>query len=733
MSLLLDALKKAAEQKEKQAEAAKSDTSSAGGDTIVPDETQTELIDSGDNTEISEVNYKEVVLPADANALAEQLNYGAENEDTQIIPIDDTVYDQTVFDEHDSTTEYHGDEDTQLSASAYEEQKIAAEDESENTVVIETNDNALMPSFDEDQTMSLLTSDDLSEIEYHGDEDTQVTADPYEEQTRVEFEDVTKDVSENTVIVETNDETLTPGFDEDQTMSALTSDDVSDFLDESAVAAEIDEVVEEDLSLYLAEQELGDDTVTTNARALETKVQLLANRAADTEDPELAGYRQQESEQTSTVTANPAESTVTAGIEFESLRNENTILRQDSTSTNTYAPDNYDRTLIRSVSEDESKFFAGMKSEEDVLMTPDYAKRVFLSKSSASRSHLYRLYAGIAVIIMLAISIYAAIELEHEITQIDNSLVQLKRDPMPGLIKNLDTEKSTNLFENEPNPDIDSKTLKLVENAQLEVVVAGNDAVADSPQVANNVSKLEAEVEKEEAVSTAESEKSTSSQVAEVVQPVKQDKPRTTNQQSSNSLKIITDSRPAEKDQWLAEAYQAYQKGDDEAALEKYNRVLALEPNNRNALLARAAISIQNADIKSAIDDYRSLLLVNPKDSMAMSSLISVASISPQHSESQLKLMIREEPESPYLNFVLANVYGLQNRWQEAQGFYFKALEISPEDPNYAYNLAVSLEHIAKPKVAIVYYEKALFNFSNGLATFNKDVVDRRIEVLRRL
>jgi predicted Zn-dependent protease len=113
--------------------------------------------------------------------------------------------------------------------------------------------------------------------------------------------------------------------------------------------------------------------------------------------------------------------------------------------------------------------------------------------------------------------------------------------------------------------------------------------------------------------------------------------------------------------------------------------------------------------------------------------MIAVANYSPEQSETQLKLMIRDEPDSHYLNFTLGNIFGAQNRWQEAQKKYFTALENNPHDPNYAYNLAVSLEHIAKPQVAIAYYELALNNYTRGLATFSKDVVDARLEILRQL
>jgi len=163
-----------------------------------------------------------------------------------------------------------------------------------------------------------------------------------------------------------------------------------------------------------------------------------------------------------------------------------------------------------------------------------------------------------------------------------------------------------------------------------------------------------------------------------------------------------------------------------------YNQVIEVDPGNRNALLARAAINVQNNSSTAAIKDYQALLLRNPKDSLAMTSLITVANLSPRKTESQLKLMLRDEPDSPYLNFALANAYGAQNRWQEAQGYYFKALENNPQDPNYAYNLAVSLEHIAQPLAAVSYYQRALANINNSLATFNREIVSQRVETLAK-
>ena len=158
--------------------------------------------------------------------------------------------------------------------------------------------------------------------------------------------------------------------------------------------------------------------------------------------------------------------------------------------------------------------------------------------------------------------------------------------------------------------------------------------------------------------------------------------------------------------------------------------MLALDPDNRDALLGMAAIEVQDGDYNRAIELYQRLLLLNPKDSEAMASLLAVANIDPQNGETRIKEMLREQPDAPYLYFTLGNMYSRQQRWAEAQAAYFQALQRKPDDANAAYNLAVSLEHLGKPEVAVEYYRRALANRDRVLATFDADQVAQRIEVL---
>jgi hypothetical protein len=519
-------------------------------------------------------------------------------------------------------------------------------------------------------------------------------------------------------------------------------------------------IQDEDMSLLLVEH---DDTNLTNRTSLTDPQTTGHAQLTDSDDTAmdelgLVDITQHQIPGDETETAAVTQANATTGTSSATQTNATTrtssatqttqgaTTRMEATSTYTYAPDNYDRTLMKLPSDDASKIFAGMKSDNDVVMTPDYAKKVFRSKSSTQRMQDYKVYTGIAIVILLSVGIYGGFEFQDESNNIDSSLRPLKRDPMPGIIKPKDAAQDSNLF---AESGANARTIEIIESADnasetvvvSEGVIADEGLITEESVVADEVMPTDSVAIKE---STAAEDNSTvisapaaatqtesleTTQIASITQA---EAAASQSESSSATLEIVSSSKIAQKDLWLREAYDAYRSGNDSLAMTLYNQVLEIDPGNRNALLARAAINVQNNNGNAAIRDYQTLLLHNPKDSLAMTSLITVANYSPVETESQLKLMIRDEPNSPHLNFALANAYGVQNRWQEAQGYYFKALENNPGDPNYAYNLAVSLEHIAQPMAAVGYYQRALDNIDNGLATFSREVVSQRMETLAK-
>ena len=738
MSLLLDALKKAAEQKAEKEEVTVTKTVSTSDDeTLVLEKTQT----VADNTAAFDEDRTDYL--------------GDRDNDTLVVT---RLSDESL------------EQDTEFTSPEPSNGVDTSHETEEKTELLEPDEQS---DFDEDQTV-ILEEKEIAEIV--GDYETteivakegrsQAPADPektvrgYEaDETQVDpWQSVEVDRTE---VIDTTSTYINAEHNKADKAPTLTDDDVTEFLGEhdfptkspvfsrspdfSGSHTELESRAKEDdleddgadaeeISLSLmgtedhnAHQTNVDDS--TKSQITDAEVQILGQGSQPTESLNLGNIPPGNVRGNDTVT-NPS-------TPLGRLTNEETVARQDATSTRTYAPDNYDRTLIRVDKGDATKLFSGMRSESDVVMTPDYAKKVFINKSSVQRFNNYKIYSGVAAAILLVIFIFGLFEYEEESENIDNSLRALKRDPMPNMPQRSAVKEQTDLFKKTVEGEVDTKTLALIENAGdlstitpelTEVIEEGSDV-----EVSGTINSGETAVETTEESSTAKIDDTEGKKVVATAKTTVTRSAISDVETPSKTFQIVSKSAITDKDRLLKDAYAAYQRGDNVTALQKYNQVLAEDSGNRNALLARAAINVQNDNSAAAIQDYQKLLIANPKDSLAMSSLLTVASISPAKSESQLKVMIRDEPQSPHLNFALANVYGAQNRWQEAQTFYFTALENNPTDPNYAYNLAVSLEHIAKPKVAVTYYQRALTNFNNGLATFNREVVDQRVEILQQL
>lgn len=186
-------------------------------------------------------------------------------------------------------------------------------------------------------------------------------------------------------------------------------------------------------------------------------------------------------------------------------------------------------------------------------------------------------------------------------------------------------------------------------------------------------------------------------------------------------------------DQQLELAYDAYQKSDLPVARQAYSDALKLEPSNRDALLGLAAIEARGGQHENAEARYLKLLESDPRDAHALAGLIALrGQADPMQSESRLKNMIATQPEAGFLHFALGNQMALQARWPEAQAAYFKALSNEPDNADYAYNLAVSLDHIRQSKLALEYYQKALALSDARPSTFDRTRATARMRELQR-
>ena len=186
-------------------------------------------------------------------------------------------------------------------------------------------------------------------------------------------------------------------------------------------------------------------------------------------------------------------------------------------------------------------------------------------------------------------------------------------------------------------------------------------------------------------------------------------------------------------DPLVEQGYQAFQRNDLAAARDSYQRALAREPRSRDALLGLAAIDVRNGELESAESRYLKLLELDPRDSQAVAGLVTLRGrLDPVASESRLKTLLATQPEAAHLHFSLGNQYAQQSRWSEAQAAYFKAYSIDPENADYAFNLAVSLDQLRQKRPALEYYQRALALAEKRTASFNPAQARLRIQELSK-
>jgi len=81
----------------------------------------------------------------------------------------------------------------------------------------------------------------------------------------------------------------------------------------------------------------------------------------------------------------------------------------------------------------------------------------------------------------------------------------------------------------------------------------------------------------------------------------------------------------------------------------------------------------------------------------------------------------------------LGNAYARQARWSEAQQAYFSAHGGDSAHPDYAYNLAISLDHLQQGRLALEFYRRALQLAGQRPAAFERARAEQRIGELAPL
>ena len=217
---------------------------------------------------------------------------------------------------------------------------------------------------------------------------------------------------------------------------------------------------------------------------------------------------------------------------------------------------------------------------------------------------------------------------------------------------------------------------------------------------------------------------------AEYSQPLKQQEP--TEGLATNEIVISKRVFGESEKRLIGQASAAFAVQDYFNAGAYYQQALSRNPASVDALNGLAAVNVAKGNVKAAQEGFYRVLMLDPSNKFARVSLIGLMQgVSAKEKEIELVALSKQFPEDALIHTALGEHYASQNLWMKAQSSFFSAFELNPENPQYQYNLAVSLDNLGKSQLAAQYYESLLSHPNMSDTAISHAAVERRLTRLR--
>ena len=215
---------------------------------------------------------------------------------------------------------------------------------------------------------------------------------------------------------------------------------------------------------------------------------------------------------------------------------------------------------------------------------------------------------------------------------------------------------------------------------------------------------------------------------------------------------LLIQEPAAAVDPTLLEAYRALNHGEYMLAQRQYRQVLQRDMRNIDALLGMAVIAQQQGQDVEAQTWHQKVLEIDPRNDIALSYLarlqnnksLSIENLNNKNlssevlaledlttTEIKIKNLLALQPDAASFHAALGNLYAEQDLWPTAQEAFYSACRFAPNNADYAFNLAISLDQMAKYNLALKQYQRTLTLLNQlGANSPDRTSLEARIKVL---
>lgn len=199
-----------------------------------------------------------------------------------------------------------------------------------------------------------------------------------------------------------------------------------------------------------------------------------------------------------------------------------------------------------------------------------------------------------------------------------------------------------------------------------------------------------------------------------------------------NAVQVRRVSQQAQDN--VTAGYNALVRGDHEMALGFYERALQQEPRSVLAQLGRGAALQKLGKSEEARTAYDRVLKVDPGNREALTNITAiVAEREPGEALKRLLDLERDYPSFSPVKAQIGLVYARLGSFEPALEYLRRAVGLTPDAPMYHYNLALVLDRLERKEQAVASYERVLSAASGGRLSPEIPLADieRRVRYLR--